>query len=127
VWLSPRRPAQPAHQPRAKSYGPIHRWRYLVVAATDKDNVRKGDIAPGAVTAKKLARGAVHTKALAKGALVALVDIGLIDLERKAVTPSAPPFTSTSSIYREVAQRFGAVASIVSFACSRPSAGSEVR
>jgi hypothetical protein len=31
--------------------------------------VRKGDIAPGAVTAKSLAHGAVHAKALAKGAV----------------------------------------------------------
>jgi hypothetical protein len=31
--------------------------------------VHKGDIAPGAVTAKSLARGAVHPKALAKGAV----------------------------------------------------------
>ena len=31
--------------------------------------VRKGDIAPGAVTAKSLAHGAVHPKALAKGAV----------------------------------------------------------
>ena len=31
--------------------------------------VRKGDIAPGAVTAKSLAQGAVHAKALAKGAV----------------------------------------------------------
>src|SRR6187551_69509 len=31
--------------------------------------VRKGDIAPGAVTAKALARGAVHPRALAKGAV----------------------------------------------------------
>lgn len=31
--------------------------------------VRKGDIAPGAVTAKSLAQGAVHPKALARGAV----------------------------------------------------------
>jgi hypothetical protein len=31
--------------------------------------VRRGDIAPGAVTAKSLARGAVHAKALAKSAV----------------------------------------------------------
>jgi hypothetical protein len=31
--------------------------------------IRKGDIAPGAVTAKTLANGAVHPKALAKGAV----------------------------------------------------------
>ena len=31
--------------------------------------VRKGDIAPGAVTAKSLARGAIHPRALAKGAV----------------------------------------------------------
>lgn len=33
--------------------------------------VRRGDIAPGAVTARALARGAVHTKKLAKGAVTA--------------------------------------------------------
>lgn len=33
--------------------------------------VRKGDIAPGAVTAKTLAKGSVHGKALAKGAVTA--------------------------------------------------------
>lgn len=31
--------------------------------------IRKGDIAPGAVTAKALAKGAVHAKAIAKGAV----------------------------------------------------------
>jgi hypothetical protein len=31
--------------------------------------VKRGDLAPGAVTAKALAKGAVHAKALAKGAV----------------------------------------------------------
>jgi len=33
--------------------------------------IHKGDIAPGAVTAKALARGAVRTKAIARGAVSA--------------------------------------------------------
>jgi hypothetical protein len=37
--------------------------------ATSNTLVRKGDIAPGAVTAKALAKGVVHSKALAKGAV----------------------------------------------------------
>jgi hypothetical protein len=45
--------------------------------------VRKGDIAPGAVTAKTLAKGAVHTKALAKGAVTAK------NLAKGAVTAKA--------------------------------------
>lgn len=38
-------------------------------ALSSRTVVRKGDIAPGAVTAKTLARGAVHPKALAKAAV----------------------------------------------------------
>lgn len=38
-------------------------------AVSRHELVRKGDIAPGAVTAKSLARGAVHARALAKGAV----------------------------------------------------------
>jgi len=45
--------------------------------------VHKGDIAPGAVTAKALAKGAVHTKALAKGAVTAR------NLAKGAVTAKA--------------------------------------
>ena len=55
--------------------------------------VKKGDIAPGAVTAKTLARGAVHPKALAKGAVTALkIKAGAVDtpaLAKGAVTAAA--------------------------------------
>lgn len=40
-------------------------------ALSGRNVVRKGDIAPGAVTAKSLAREAIHPKALAKGSVVA--------------------------------------------------------
>lgn len=45
--------------------------------------IHKGDIAPGAVTAKALARGAVRSKALARGAVTSSV------LAKGAVTTSA--------------------------------------
>jgi hypothetical protein len=52
--------------------------------------VKKGDIAPGAVTAKTLAHGAVHPKALAKGAVTApKIKAGAVDtaaLAKGAVT-----------------------------------------
>lgn len=55
--------------------------------------VRKGDIAPGAVTAKALAKGAVHAKALSKGAVTAKAlkpgAVGAEALGRDAVTASA--------------------------------------
>jgi hypothetical protein len=55
--------------------------------------VKKGDIAPGAVTAKTLARGAVHPKALAKGAVTsAKIKAGAVDtadLAKGAVTAAA--------------------------------------
>jgi hypothetical protein len=52
-------------------------------ATSSSTLVRKGDIAPGAVTAKALAKGAVHSKALAKGAINAKA------LAKGAVTASA--------------------------------------
>jgi hypothetical protein len=55
--------------------------------------VKKGDIAPGAVTAKTLAHGAVHPKALAKGAVTApKIKAGAVDtpaLAKGAVTATA--------------------------------------
>jgi hypothetical protein len=55
--------------------------------------VKKGDIAPGAVTAKTLAHGAVHPKALAKGAVTApKIKAGAVDtaaLAKDAVTANA--------------------------------------
>jgi hypothetical protein len=52
--------------------------------------VKKGDIAPGAVTAKTLAHGAVHPKALAKGAVTSpKIKAGAVDtpaLAKGAVT-----------------------------------------
>lgn len=55
--------------------------------------VKKGDIAPGAVTAKTLAKGAVHPKALAKGAVTARkIKPGAVDtaaLAKGAVTANA--------------------------------------
>src|SRR3954468_4971676 len=55
--------------------------------------VKKGDIAPGAVTAKTLAHGAVHPKALAKGAVTApKIKAGAVDtaaLAKGAVTAAA--------------------------------------
>jgi len=58
------------------SLGTVLGFTALVVALAGNANatpskiiVRKGDIAPGAVTAKTLATGAVHSKALAKGAV----------------------------------------------------------
>jgi hypothetical protein len=55
--------------------------------------VKKGDIAPGAVTAKTLARGAVHPKALAKGAVTSpKIKDGAVDtsaLAKGAVTANA--------------------------------------
>ncbi len=54
--------------------------------------VKKGDIAPGAVTAKTLAHGAVHPKALAKGAVTARkIKAGAVNsaaLAKGAVTPA---------------------------------------
>ena len=55
--------------------------------------VKKGDIAPGAVTAKTLAHGAVHPKALAKGAVTSpKIKAGAVDaaaLAKGAVTAAA--------------------------------------
>jgi hypothetical protein len=55
--------------------------------------VKKGDIAPGAVTAKTLAHGAVHPKALAKGAVTSpKIKAGAVDtpaLAKGAVTATA--------------------------------------
>lgn len=58
------------------SIGAVLGFTALVVSLSASANalpsqtlVRKGDIAPGAVTAKSLAHGAVHAKALAKGAV----------------------------------------------------------
>lgn len=55
--------------------------------------VKKGDIAPGAVTAKTLAHGAVHPKALAKGAVtspkIAAGAVDTADLAKGAVTTAA--------------------------------------
>jgi len=55
--------------------------------------IKKGDIAPGAVTAKALANGAVHPKALAKGAVTApKIKAGAVNtaaLAKGAVTTSA--------------------------------------
>ncbi len=55
--------------------------------------VKKGDIAPGAVTAKTLAHGAVHPKALAKGAVTARkIKAGAVNagaLAKGAVTANA--------------------------------------
>jgi hypothetical protein len=55
--------------------------------------VKKGDIAPGAVTAKTLAHGAVHPKALAKGAVTSpKIAAGAVDtpgLAKGAVTANA--------------------------------------
>jgi hypothetical protein len=55
--------------------------------------VRKGDIAPGAVTARSLARGAVHPKALANGAVnakaLANSSVNAKTLANDAVTSSA--------------------------------------
>jgi hypothetical protein len=50
--------------------------------------VRKGDIAPGAVTAKTIAKGAVHPKALAKGAVKAKA-LGKGAVTAKALGPGA--------------------------------------
>jgi hypothetical protein len=59
----------------------------------DHGLVRKGDIAPGAVTAKSLARGAVHAKALATGAVhsqaLAPGAVGASALARGSVTALA--------------------------------------
>jgi hypothetical protein len=58
------------------SIGAVLGFTALVVSLTasatalpSQTIVRRGDIAPGAVTAKSLAHGAVHAKALAKGAV----------------------------------------------------------
>lgn len=55
--------------------------------------VKKGDIAPGAVTAKTLAHGAVHPKALAKGAVTSpKIKAGAVEtpaLAKGAVTAAA--------------------------------------
>jgi hypothetical protein len=63
---------------RRPSLGTILGFTALVVALSGQASagsgtglVRRGDIAPGAVTAKALAHGAVHPKALAKGAVTA--------------------------------------------------------
>lgn len=53
------------------------------IAVSRHPLVRKGDIAPGAVTAKALAKGAVHAKALSKGAVNAKA------LGKGAVGPNA--------------------------------------
>jgi hypothetical protein len=62
-------------------------------AARHVNVVKKGDIAPGAVTAKTLARGAVHPKALAKGAVTSpKIKVGAVDtaaLAKGAVTAAA--------------------------------------
>lgn len=63
-------------KPKRPSLGTVLGFTALVVAvvgtahaAQTRVIVRKGDIAPGAVTAKALAKGAVHPKALAKEAV----------------------------------------------------------
>jgi hypothetical protein len=65
-------------KPRRPSLGTVLGLTALIVAvvgtahaAPSKVIVRKGDIAPGAVTAKALANGAVHSKAIAKSAVTA--------------------------------------------------------
>jgi hypothetical protein len=63
--------------------------------------VKKGDIAPGAVTAKNLRPGAVHPKALAKGAVTApKIKAGAVDtgaLAKGAVTSNALAKSSVTS------------------------------
>lgn len=63
-------------RPKRPSLGTVLGFTALVVAVVGTAHaaqthviVRRGDIAPGAVTAKALAKGAVHPKALAKGAV----------------------------------------------------------
>jgi hypothetical protein len=55
--------------------------------------VRKGDLAPGAVTARNLAKGAVHPRALAKGAVharaLAAGSVGVTAIASGAVGPAA--------------------------------------
>lgn len=62
-------------------------------ALSSRALVRKGDIAPGAVSAKSLARGAIHPKALAKGAVnsKALADgaVNASKLAKASVTADA--------------------------------------
>lgn len=62
-------------------------------AARHVNLVKKGDIAPGAVTAKTLAHGAVHPKALAKGAVTSpKIKAGAVDtaaLAKGAITAAA--------------------------------------
>jgi hypothetical protein len=62
-------------------------------AARHVNLVKKGDIAPGAVTARTLAHGAVHPKALAKGAVTPpKIKAGAVDtaaLAKGAVTAAA--------------------------------------
>jgi hypothetical protein len=62
-------------------------------AAPSKIIVRKGEIAPGAVTARTLAKGAVHSKALASGAVNARAlangAVSSATLGAGAVTPKA--------------------------------------
>jgi hypothetical protein len=60
------------------SIGAVLGFAALVVSLTTSASalpsqtiIHKGDIAPGAVTAKSLAKGAVHAKAIAKGAVKA--------------------------------------------------------
>ena len=82
------------------SLGTVLGFTALVVALASNANatpnkiiVRKGDIAPGAVTAKTLAKGAVHSKALAKGAVnskaLANGAVGSASLSSGAVTSKA--------------------------------------
>lgn len=63
--------------------------------------VKKGDIAPGAVTAKTLAHGAVHPKALAKGAVTApKIKAGAVDaaaLAKGGVTSNALAHSSVTA------------------------------
>lgn len=69
--------------------------------AARKTFVRKGDIAPGAVTAKTLAHGAVHPKALAKGAVTApKIKAGAVNtaaLAKGAVTANALAHSSVTA------------------------------
>ncbi len=82
------------------SLGTVLGFTALVVALAGTANatpskiiVRKGEIAPGAVTAKTLAKGAVHSKALAKGAVNAKAlaggAVGSASLGGGAVTSKA--------------------------------------
>lgn len=96
---------------RRPSPGTILGLLALIVALAGNANalgthvvVRKGDIAPGAVTARSLAAGAVHPKALAKGAVTSR------KLRKGAVT--APKLASSAVTTRALAPHSIAAAAI---------------